>query len=311
VKDKKLKILSEILGRPYKARDEFLFHCPYCKHHKRKFSVNLEKNAFKCWVCDTRGKNIFRVIRRFGEHRHKALWGDLTGEIDYDRLEDLFGTEEPVKEILELPKGFVSLANKDVPPTGFAARNYLRRRGVCKQDIVWWKMGYCCSGDYEGRIIIPSFDEDGDLNYFISRSYDKAFYPKYKNPSASKNIVFNDLFVDWSSNIILVEGVFDAIIAGRNAVPILGSTLNEHSLLLRRIVKEDAGVYIALDPDATKKELEIIKTLLNFDIEVWKVDIGDNEDVGSMNKEQFQKCLENAALITPDNYLLLTLAMSV
>jgi len=30
-----------------------------------------------------------------------------------------------------------------------------------------------------------------------------------------------------------------------------------------------------------------------------------------MNKEQFQKSLENATLITPDNYLLLTLAMSV
>jgi len=109
----------------------------------------------------------------------------------------------------------------------------------------------------------------------------------------------------------LVEGVFDAITAGRNAVPILGSTLNEHSLLLRRIVKEDAGVYIALDPDAIKKELEIIKTLLNFDIEVWKVDIGENDDVGSMNAAQFQKCLENATLITLDNYLLLTLAMSV
>jgi len=81
--------------------------------------------------------------------------------------------------------------------------------------------------------------------------------------------------------------------------------------LLRKIIKEDAGVYVALDPDAKKKELEIIKTLLDFDIEVWKVDIGDNEDVGSMNKEQFQKCLKNATLITPDNYLLLALAMSV
>ena len=119
------------------------------------------------------------------------------------------------------------------------------------------------------------------------------------------------MFVDWSSDIILVEGVFDAINAGRNAVPILGSTLNQNSVLLRKIVKEDAGVYVALDPDAKKKELEIIKTLLDFDIEVWKVDIGDNEDVGSMNKTQFQKCLENATLITSDNYLLLTLTMSV
>ena len=70
-------------------------------------------------------------------------------------------------------------------------------------------------------------------------------------------------------------------------------------------------MYVALDPDAKKKELEIIKTLLDFDIEVWKVDVGDNDDVGSMNREQFQKCLESATLITPDNYLLLTLAMSV
>jgi len=311
VKDKKFKILTNVLGPTYRTNNEFLFRCPYCDHHKRKFSVNLDKGYYKCWVCDTRGKNLYRVIRRFGTNRDKSQWRDLTSEIDYNKLEDLFSEKAEEKQILEMPEGFVSLANKAVPPTGFAARNYLRKRGVSKQDIVWWKMGYCSKGEYEGRIIIPSFDGEGDLNYFVSRSYDRASYPKYKNPSVSKNIVFNDLFVDWSSDIILVEGVFDAIVAGRNSVPILGSTLNQHSVLLRKIVKEDAGVYVALDPDAKKKELQIIKTLLDFDIEVWKVNIGDNEDVGSMEKEQFQKCLENATLITPDNYLLLTLAMSV
>jgi len=262
-------------------------------------------------VCDTRGKNIYRVVRRFGTNHDKSQWRDFTSEIDFDQLEDLFGEKIEEKQILEMPEGFISLANRGMPPTGFAAMNYLRQRGITKQDIVWWKMGYCTKGEYEGRIIIPSFDDEGDLSYFVSRSYDRSYYPKYKNPPASRNIIFNDLFVDWSSDIILVEGIFDAINAGRNAVPILGSTLNQNSVLLRKIVKEDAGVYVALDPDATKKELEIIKTLLDFDIEVWKVNIGDNEDVGSMKKEQFQKCLENATLITPDNYLLLTLAMSV
>lgn len=311
MKTKKLKILTNVLGHSYRSNNEYLFACPYCKHHKRKFSVNVEKGYYKCWVCDTRGKNIYRVIRRFGTNTDKSQWRELTTEINFDQLEDLFGEKIEEKQILDMPEGFISLAAKDIPPTGFAARNYLRKRGISKQDIVWWKMGYCSQGDYEGRIIIPSFDDEGDLNYFISRSYDKKAYPKYKNPPASKNVVFNDLFVDWTSDIILVEGVFDAILAGRNAVPILGSTLNEYSVLLRKIVKEDAGVYIALDPDATKKELEIIKTLLDFDIEVWKVNIGDHEDVGSMKKEDFQKCLENATLITSDNYLLLTLAMSL
>ncbi|HIF55519.1 MAG TPA: hypothetical protein EYQ57_10260 [Methylococcaceae bacterium] len=311
MKEKKLKILTNVLGAGYRTNSEFLFKCPYCDHHKRKFSVNIDKGYYKCWVCDTRGKSLYRVVRRFGTNHDKSQWRDLTSEIDFDQLEDLFAEKIEEKQILEMPEGFISLANRDMPPTGFAAMNYLRQRGITKQDIVWWKMGYCSKGEYEGRIIIPSFDDEGDLSYFVSRSYDRSYYPKYKNPPASRNIIFNDLFVDWSSDIILVEGIFDAINAGRNAVPILGSTLNQHSVLLRKIVKEDAGVYVALDPDATKKELEIIKTLLDFDIEVWKVDIGDNEDVGSMKKEQFQKCLENAVLITPDNYLLLTLAMSI
>jgi len=311
MKDKKLKILTNVLGASYRSNNEFLFHCPYCNHHKKKMSINIDKGYFKCWTCDTRGKNLYRIIRKYGTHNHKSQWRDITGTVDYEKLEDLFAEKVEEKQILDMPEGFVSLANKDIPPTGFAARNYLRKRGITKQDIVWWKMGYCSSGEYEGRVVIPSFDDEGDLNYFISRSYDKKAYPKYKNPPASKNIIFNDLFMDWSSDIILVEGVFDAVVAGRNSVPLLGSTLNQNSVLLQKIVKEDAGVYIALDPDARKKELEIIKTLLDFDIEVWKVNIGENEDVGSMSKDNFQKCLNKATLITSDNYLLLTLAMSV
>ena len=73
------------------------------------------------------------------------------------------------------------------------------------------------------EIVIPSFDDDGDVNYFAARSYNGDSY-KYKNPRASKNIVFNELFVNWNADLTIVEGAFDAIVAG-NAVPILGSTL--------------------------------------------------------------------------------------
>lgn len=266
-------------------------------------SVNLEKGFFKCWVCDTRGKNLYRLVRKFGDHHHKKEWSSLTAQIDYTQLEDLFGENEIIKQTLDLPREFVSLANKDIPPTGFAARNYLKQRGLTKNDLVWWKIGFCHQGEYEGRIIIPSFNDDGDVNYFVSRSYDKKFFPKYKNPPVNKNIVFNDLFIDWSSDIVLVEGVFDAIRAGRNSIPLLGSTLNDESKLLSRIVQEDSAVYIALDPDAWKKEMRIIETLLKFDIEVWKIDVGDYEDVGAMPTETFQKAKQDAKKINFDNFL--------
>ena len=266
-------------------------------------SVNLEKGFFKCWVCDTRGKSLYRLVRKFGDHHHKKEWSSLTAQIDYTQLEDLFGENEIIKQTLDLPREFVSLANKDIPPTGFAARNYLKQRGLTKNDLVWWKIGFCHQGEYEGRIIIPSFNDDGDVNYFVSRSYDKKFFPKYKNPPVSKNIVFNDLFIDWSSDIVLVEGIFDAIRAGRNSIPLLGSTLNDESKLLSRVVQEDSAVYIALDPDAWKKEMRIIETLLKFDIEVWKIDVGDYEDVGAMPTEIFQKAKQDAKKINFDNFL--------
>ena len=147
---KKLKILTNVLGPAYRSNNEFLFKCPYCEHHKRKFSVNVAKGYYKCWICDTRGKNIYRVIRRFGSHQDKAAWREFTDAVEYDKLEDLFAEKVEEKQVVEMPEGFVSLARKDVPPTGFAARNYLRKRGIDKKDIMWWKMGYCASGEYEG-----------------------------------------------------------------------------------------------------------------------------------------------------------------
>ena len=62
-----------------------------------------------------------------------------------------------------------------------------------RDDIVWWKIGYCPDGDYKQRIIIPSFDMKGNLNYFIARSYTSGEWQKYKNPPAEKDFIFKAL----------------------------------------------------------------------------------------------------------------------
>ena len=170
-------------------------------------------------------------------------------------------------------------------------------------------MGYCFSGEYRNRVIIPSFDEDGDVNYFIARSYSGDSY-KYKNPRVSKNIIFNELYTDWNSDLTIVEGVFDAVVAG-NAIPLLGSTLHSRSPLIRQIVFNDTPVYLALDPDAADKERKIIKTLSSYDIELYKIDVSGYEDVGSMTKDVFEERKQNARFIDRDNYLLLDLLSAI
>ena len=110
---------------------------------------------------------------------------------------------------------------------------------------------------------------------------------KYLNPPISKNVVFNELFVDWDEPVVLVEGLFDAIVAGQNAIPILGSTLREESKLFQAIVLNDTPVYLAMDNDAKKKQEQMIRTMFKYDIEMRIIDTRNVEDVGSMSKKQF------------------------
>jgi len=305
------KILHGTLGSYLDKGNELLFRCPSCNHHKRKFSVNLDKNVFKCWVCDYRGRSLRRIVRRFGSYTQLQKWDQITNRSDLERFADLFMEPERGEsdQKLELPQEFISLCSNKIPATGTYALRYLQKRGVSYADILKWKIGYCFSGEYRNRIVIPSFDHEGDVSYFIARSYSGDSY-KYKNPRASKDIAFNELYIDWNSDLVLVEGVFDALVAG-NAVPILGSTLRKGSKLLREIVRNDTPIYIALDPDAADKERKIIKTLLEYDIEMYKIDISGYEDVGSMTKQQFEQRKNNATIIDNDNYLLLDLLSAV
>jgi len=311
-KQKTLKILHEVIGDHRKtSKDEHYFKCPACNHHKYKLAVNLDKNVFHCWICDYRGRSIRRLIRRFGSYLQLQKWDGISDRTDLERFADLF--MEPVsredKTKVELPEEFTSLCSENIPATGIYAFRYLEKRGITKADILKWKIGYCFSGEYRNRIIIPSFDENGDCSYFIARSYTGDSY-KYKNPPASKDIVFNELFINWNEDLVLVEGVFDAIVCG-NAVPILGSTLRSGSDLLRKIVQNDTPVFIALDPDAAKKERRIIEMLLRYDIELYKIDVAGHEDVGSMSRAAFQERKNNASFVDRDNYLLLNLLSAV
>ena len=301
----KTKLLKRALGESYVRGDEHLFQCPRCEHHKKKLSINLEKNVFKCWVCDWSGKNIYRIIRQYGSRNDRYEWKSFEDRVEIEKFADKLFAKEAKSNIqkIELPDGFVSLANKNLPVTSIYPLNYLKSRGIGKKDIIKWKIGYCTTGNYASRIIIPSFNENGDINYFVSRAYDNN-WKKYLNPSISKDIIFNHPYVDFDEDLVLVEGVMDAIKAGDNSVPLLGSTLNEDSFLFQNIVKNDTPVYLALDPDAGKKTDNLIDLFLKYDIEIHLVDIDLFGDVGEMTKDQFFDRKQTASLLNASNYLI-------
>ena len=300
-----INILSKVLGRSYMSGDERLYYCPKCKHHKRKMSVNLDKDKFKCWICDYAGHSIRRVVKKFGAFSDLQKWDRLSGEVEISLFDSLFGDIEQKEENeqVDMPKEFVSLTGKSLPVSSKLALKYLFDRGVTREDILRWKIGYCSEGEYGGRIIVPSFAETGELNFFVARSY-TGHWQKYSQPSVSRDIVFNQLYIDWDEDLVLVEGVFDAIVAGSNSIPILGSSLKENSKLFQEIALRDSTVYVALDPDAERKALRLIKNLLQYDIELYKVDIYPYSDVGEMFPSEFEKRKAQAQRMTQESLLM-------
>jgi len=299
----KLKILKGVLGHGYQSGHEHLFHCPFCKHHKRKMSVNVEKSVFKCWICDKSGRDLGYVVRKFGTRQDRDEWSKYDDRVEITDFDFLFAEPEvPSEPRVDLPEALVSLTNRTPSRSAQIALRYLFKRGITKDDILKWKIGYCSDGEYAGRVIVPSFNENGYANYFVARSYGDA-WPRYKNPPASRDIIFNELYINWDEDLVIVEGVFDAIKAG-NAIPLLGSTLRESSTLFQAIVKSGNRVFVALDEDASKKARSISRLLLKYGIETYEIDTSGVEDVGDMSKDDFQSRKESAAIVEKDNYLL-------
>jgi len=311
VSKSKLDIVKGILGEPQRSGNEYLFYCLFCKHHKKKLSLNLEKGKYKCWICDAAGP-IQRLVRKHGTFLQLQAWRELTGQVEIADFDNLFAQQETEvieEQLISLPEEFVSLCNRNFSLTSVQAKNYLATRGIEKSDILRWKIGFCPTGEFAERIIVPSFSLDGRCNYFVGRTYAKH-WKKYLNPPQSRDIIFNELMIDWDEDVVLCEGVFDALKI-ENSIPILGSTLREDSKLFAQIVKNDSAIYLALDPDAEKKIGSLIESLLRYGIEIYKVQIAPFKDVGEMSKDEFLRRKDKATLIKNTDSLLLQKIMSI
>ncbi len=143
---------------------------------------------------------------------------------------------------------------------------YLYKRGITFEDILKYNIGYCDEGLYTNRVIIPSYDDNGQLNFFVGRDvFDSKL--KYRNCTTTKNIIGFDLFINWDEPIILCEGVFDAMSFKRNAIPLFGKTVM--SKLYKKIIERRVKtIYLALDKDAIKDAIKISDNFINNGIEI-------------------------------------------
>ena len=283
--------IENILGKSHKrARDNYAFHCPFCNHRKPKLEINMAtneegKNFWECWVCQTRGQSIRSLLKQLSTPRDQAA--DILKYLPKGTYVEYKGLS-----IVELPKEYqpLYLASTESVIANMV-RKYLYDRGLTDNDFIKYSIGYATTGEFGGRVIIPSYSESGQLNFFVARTYDGNYF-KYKNPEASKDIIFFENLINWNQPIILCEGVFDAIAIRRNAIPILGKSISD-ALYKRIIVGKVQDIYVALDTDARDKAVQIAEKFLNQGKRVFLINLSD-KDPSEMGFRAFTELIQTA-----------------
>ena len=301
----KVKFLESFLGpraSDISRYNDVLFKCPNKEHSKPKLSVNLDTDKegnwgkFHCWVCgkDMSGKSLINLLRRL---KRTTLISEYAKSVKDHKWLDIEDEDLDNKDIeVTLPEKFIPLStfilkqNKSHHKQLQKALDYLRSRNLLDTDIIINMLGISTSRDYYGYVMIPSFDKEGKLNYFVGRSYLDHKY-RYKNCRNDRlSIIFNEVNIDWSKDLLLVEGPFDVIKSKVNAACLLGSSLSRKSLLFKRIVENNTPILLSLDTDEVGKlkTLDTVKLLTEYGISVKIIDIDNRyDDIGEMDYEDW------------------------
>lgn len=273
-----LDILISFLGEPksnyidIESSLSFEFNCPRCaeengfiEDNKYNLSINLSRGGglFNCWKCSThhdemKGK-IYKLFKLYG---NENLWNEYKECVKRIRESDLYllhfdkedfnvESEEEIQELM-LPTNFRKFKRED--KTNYKFVKYLQDRGIGWDIIENYNMGYT---DYNpnnkivsNRIIIPSYNDFDEINYWTGRSiYPSSSYKYFNTNVERKKIIFNENKICWDNNIILCEGPFDSIVLP-NSIPLLGKSLTQDFVLYQKLFeKANANIIIFLDGD--------------------------------------------------------------
>ena len=319
-------ILVEILGESKQGYytegvEQYQFNCCRCAEdndgisdgkHNLEILLSLSRGLkYHCWKCgdtDNMRGNIGSLIKRYGGTSHYRQYKEELQNIKSNRLYDinLFGSDVEMgaldENILKLPKTFQKIDLKEV--RSYKLKKYLSERNITQEIIDKFNIGYTEWNDEDwtmrNRVVIPSYDMFGDLNFYVGRDFSGKANIKYKNCNADKlNIIFQESLINWDSNIYLVEGVFDSLV-GPNFVSLLGKTLIKDSELYRSLYRKANGnIIICLDGDTTIDETKRIYNSLNIGRlknKIWYINLQEDcpyKDFGELYEKEGKKGIIN------------------
>ncbi len=316
-----VSILKDIFGQPrnpnhINGKKQLEFNCKsdICKYDVDKFnlSFNTEHNIYKCWKCNDSG-TVTKLVRKYGSQEDVKKLKEVLPSSYFAK-----STPQKKEKLLlssfdhitcPLPNGYVVLNSKQKTTMHkYAYRYVTKKRKLSDNDIEFFGIGYTEVGSYKNRIIIPSFNKFGEINYFTARAFLKNTKPNYllpdekmlnkKNIPKKHEIIFNEKNINWDLPVYLVEGVFD-MFRIPNSIPLIGKTVSD--LLISKIIKYNPIIIICLDEDAKNDMYTLYKNFSSLGIETYVAETSGYNDISSMyeseGKYKLMKSIQNVQKI--------------
>ena len=288
--------------------------CPFHKEKTPSFSVNPQKGIYKCFSCGeggdvlsflmkTQNKSFMEVIKDEAQALGIELPSQFVGSKDRTEIK---------QQVLAVLKDAAEFYNNNLfSSSATNALDYLRKRELSDETIKTYLLGYApnsydelykrFSGKYSNevlesagliikkereqgyidrfrnRVIIPIFDENGNVVAFGARALEEGQNPKYLN--SPDTIVYNKSKILYGlyhaknaikeeDSAIIMEGYFDVISAQahgiKNCVASCGTSLTQGHIGLISRYSKSRKIYLSFDTDsaglkATQRGAEVIK----------------------------------------------------
>lgn len=304
----KIAFIQSVFGGGEVRRENITVRCPVCndsRAEKKKLSIRLTDDVNHCWVCGWSARSLLPLLRKYAPDKVE----------EYKIINPFLGDKSSTQELLDvplmLPTDFKLLASVRGDPYADRLIEYLKSRGIGIREMWRWKLGYSRNEKWVDRVIVPSFDRNGDLNYFTGRIVTDQQFRKYENCDIKRTeIVFDEMNVDWKKELVLVEGPFDLIKCRMNATCILGSSISEEALLHDKLLFNNTPVILMLDNDMQDKMLYLAKRFISYGIAVKCVFLGD-KDPGQMTPSAVEEAIKNSRFLNEYDIMKLKLHRSI
>lgn len=297
-----IQVLSEHGFSPdtVEGGTELVISCPLCFDERARLYISTDRGLWYCFHCKARGHLLHLLMKVCGLTpgeaylAERAIWGGsprgaLPGAV-----------HRPVPSQVELPLGFQTDGGVGI------VRDYFRFRGLNPRWIKEVGIGYCLTGAYHHRVIVPVYTQ-GELRTFVARTWlrDENKKVLMAEGSQAARALFGYDRPDDTGAVILVEGVFDAIRMWELGYPHTVATLGAHvtdqqRVLLKRL--EPTHVILLRDADETGRESAIKEArelTMGAMLEVHIASLAEG-DPGTARPSDIQRALDTARPVTLD-----------